>query len=75
MPANPNVPYLVMKAVTYMGERVAKGAVIHLTPAQVTSIGAGNLRAVNNPLNSNGAHAASETHDTQGEAVNVSNSS
>ena len=70
-----NTLYLVLKAVTYMGERVPRGAVIALTPAQATSIGAANLRAINNPLNTNGSHAASETHDTQGEAVGVSNSS
>jgi hypothetical protein len=70
-----NALYLVTSAVTYMGVRIAKGTTLALTPAQVTSIGAGNLRAVNNPINTNGSHPASETHDTTGEAVGVSNSS
>jgi hypothetical protein len=70
-----NALYLTMAPITYMGVRVPKGATIALTAAQVTSIGAANLRAVNNPVNTNGSHAASETHDTQGEAVGVSNSS
>ena len=70
-----NALYLVLVPITYMGVRVGKGATLALTAAQVTSIGAANLRAVNNPVATNGAHAASETHDTQGEATGVSNSS
>lgn len=70
-----NALYVTMVQFTFMGERIAKGTTIALTPAQVTAIGAANLRAVNNPVNVNGTHAASETHDTLGEAVGVSNSS
>jgi hypothetical protein len=70
-----NALYLTVNAITFMGVRVGKGASLALTPAQVTSIGAANLRAVNNPVNTNGSHPASETHDTLGEATSVSNSS
>lgn len=51
-----------------------KGTTAYLTAAQVTAVGAANLRAVNNPIGVNGSHAASETHDTLGEASGVSNS-
>lgn len=70
-----NALYLTLNAITFMGVRVGKGASIALTPAQVTAIGASNLRAVNSSTNANGSHPASETHDTQGEATSVSNSS
>lgn len=67
--------YKVQVPITYMGEKVSKGQVIDLTPAQVTGIGAGNLRASNNPVNTDGTQVASPTHDTLGEATGVSNSS
>lgn len=70
-----NAVYLTTAAVTYMGIRLHKGLTLALTPAQVTAIGPSNLRAVNNPANTNGSHPASETHDTLGEAAGTSNSS
>lgn len=59
--------------------RVKKGDVLALTAAEVTSIGAGNLRALNVPGNTTSVIgpvvAASPTHDSLGEASGVSNSS
>jgi hypothetical protein len=70
-----NALYVLLAPVTYMGVKITKGTTLALTAAQVTAIGAGNLRAVNNPLPVTGTHPASETHDTLGESVCVSNSS
>jgi hypothetical protein len=67
--------YLIMSTVRIGPLEYRKGTTAYLTAAQVTAVGAGNVRAVNNPLNTNGSHAASETHDTLGEASGVSNSS
>lgn len=66
-------PYLVINTVRQGPVEYKKGVTVYLTAAQVTSIGAANLRAVNAPLNPNGSHPASETHDTSGEATGVSN--
>jgi hypothetical protein len=44
---------------------IKKGDVVELTAAEVTAIGAGNLRTV----------TAATVHDQQGEAVGVSNGS
>jgi hypothetical protein len=66
-------PYLVINTVRIGPLEYRKGVIAHLTATQVTAVGASNLRTVNNPLASNGAHAASETHDTLGEASGVSN--
>lgn len=67
--------YLIINTVRLGPLEYRKGTTAYLTATQVTAIGAANLRAVNNPLNINGSHAASETHDTAGEASAVSNSS
>lgn len=47
------------------GRQHRKGDVVDLSPAEVTAIGAGNLRAV----------STTTVHDQQGEAVGVSNGS
>lgn len=65
--------FLVINTVRIGPVEYRKGSTVYLTATQVTAVGAGNLRMVNNPLASNGAHAASETHDTLGEASGVSN--
>jgi hypothetical protein len=66
-------PFLITKTVRIGPEEYRKGNVAHMTAAQVTAVGAGNVRALNNPIGTNGSHAASETHDTLGEASSVSN--
>ena len=66
-------PYLITSTVRSGPLEYRKGAVAHLTAAQVTAVGASNLRTINNPLNVNGSHPASETHDTLGEASGASN--
>ena len=62
--------YVVTVPVTVVGSgytqpprTVHQREVLELTPAEVTAIGAGNLRAV----------AAANTHETSGEAFAVSN--
>jgi hypothetical protein len=67
-------PYLMTSTVRQGQLEYKKGVVVHLTAAQVTSVGASNLRAINNPVGVNGSHPASETHDTLGEASGASNS-
>jgi hypothetical protein len=67
--------YLIEVAGTYGGLRYERGQTAELTAAQVTAIGAANLRAASNPLNVNGSQAGSQTHDLAGEAAGVSNSS
>jgi hypothetical protein len=74
MPQTTNL-FLVINTVRIGPLEYRKGTSVYLTATQVTAIGASNLRMINNPLAINGAHAASETHDTQGEASGVSNSS
>jgi hypothetical protein len=78
--------YIVQVPGTYGGVRYEEGAVAELTAAQVTAIGAGNLRAMNNPGTDGtvqyiggaaatfGVAAASPTHDLAGMAAGVSNS-
>lgn len=73
--AQTTTPYLITSTVRIGPLEYRRGTVAHLTATQVTAVGASNLRSVNNPLNTNGSHAASETHDTLGEASCVSNSS
>lgn len=73
--AQTTTPYLIVNTVRVGPLEYRKGCVAHLTATQVTAVGMSNLRAISNPLTPNGAHAASETHDTQGEASCVSNSS
>lgn len=68
-------PWLVLNKVSAGPVEYRKGAVVYLTAAQVTSLGASNFRSVNNPLNVNGTAPSSPTHDTLGEASTVSNSS
>jgi hypothetical protein len=81
--------YIITVPGTYAGTRWEKGAVAELTAAQVTAIGASNLRALNNPVQGGpvtvayiggaqatfGTPAGSPTHDLSGEACGVSNSS
>lgn len=67
--------YLIIATVRIGPLEYRKGTMAYLTATQATAVGAANLRAVNNPLNINGSHTASETHDTAGEASAVSNSS
>jgi hypothetical protein len=78
--------YIVQVPGTYGGTRYEQGAVAELTAAQVTAIGAGNLRALNNPGTAVtvayiggsavtfGVPMASPTHDLAGMAAGVSNS-
>lgn len=66
--------YLIINTVRIPPLEYRKGTTAYLTAAQVTAVGASNVRAVNNPIGVNGSHAASETHDTLGEASGVSNS-
>jgi hypothetical protein len=66
--------YIIQSPVTVSGVRYERGAVAELTPAQVTAIGAGNLRALSSPLSPSGAAPGTPTHDTSGEAAGVSNS-
>jgi hypothetical protein len=47
------------------GIKIPKGAILEVTAAQLTAIGAGNTRAT----------ATTSAHDMQGEAVGVSNGS
>ena len=67
-----NALYIVEVAGTYGGVRYEKGHTVALTSAQVTAIGAANLRVVSAPAY---AMSAAQTHDTLGEAAGVSNSS
>ena len=78
--------YVVTTSI-FQGSSVAypKGAVVDLTSAQVTALGASNFRAANNPggtqtttylggaSSSLGIAEGSPTHDTNGEAAGVSN--
>ena len=66
-------PYLMTTTVRTGPVEYRKGVVVHLTAGQVTTVGAANLRSLNNALNANGTHPATETHDTLGEATGVSN--
>jgi hypothetical protein len=79
--------YIIEVAGTYGGLRYEKGQVAELTSAQVSTIGAGNLRAAVNPViststtayagggtSSVAVQAGTPTHDTAGEATGVSNS-
>jgi hypothetical protein len=79
--------YVVKNTVTAGGLTYQQGMTAELTPAQVSAIGAGNLRALVNPANSSGTvtyagggtssygtPAASQTHDLAGESAGVSNS-
>lgn len=80
--------YVVSSSI-FQGGSIAypKGAVVELTSAQVTALGASNFRTANAPGGTQtttyaggatsgvGIHTASETHDTSGEAAGVSNSS
>jgi len=72
-----NALYIVETTVTVAGVRYQKGQTVALTAAQVTAIGAANLRAVvqNIVAPAVPAMSASQTHDTLGEAAGVSNSS
>jgi hypothetical protein len=80
--------YIITVPGTYAGTRWEKGAVAELTAAQVSAIGASNLRALNNPVQGGpvsvtyigatatfGTETASPTHDLLGMAAGVSNSS
>jgi len=67
--------YLVMKTVRVGPLEYKQGTTVELTAGQVTTLGASNFRLANNPVNTNGTAVASPTHDTQGEASGVSNSS
>lgn len=68
-------PYLVINTVRIGTPPLEykKGVTVYLTAAQVTAVGAANVRAINAPLNPNGSNPASGTHDTLGEASGVSN--
>jgi hypothetical protein len=79
--------YIVETTVTVGGFTYQKGMTAELSSAQVSAIGASNLRAANNPggtqtvsyaggaTSSSGIQVASQTHDTAGEAAGASNSS
>jgi len=67
--------YLVKKTIRNGSLEYRQGIVVDLTPSQVTALGASSFRAANNPVNMYGTAIASPTHDTQGEASGVSNSS
>jgi hypothetical protein len=81
-----SVLYVLTNSVTFMGVTLHKGITLALTAAQVTLIGAGNLRPVNAPAISTqttttsggtstvATQAASPTHDTLGKHAGVSNS-
>jgi hypothetical protein len=80
--------YLVLTSISQAGSiAYPKGAVVDLTSARVTALGASNFRAVNNPslaaaavttytggaTLTAGTSAGSPTHDTNGEAAGASN--
>jgi hypothetical protein len=66
--------YLVTTSI-YQNGSIAypKGAMVELTSAQMTALGASNFQTANNPVNTNGTQAGSPTHDLAGEAAGVSN--